>query len=62
MEDIMKIIESLEECALLIKSVGETIKNKAKVQKGEFLITLLGTLAAGVLKNLLAGKPKIPRQ
>ena len=30
MNDIMKIVKSLEESGLLIKGVGETIKNKAK--------------------------------
>ena len=30
MNDIMKIVKSLEESGLLIKCVSETIKNKAK--------------------------------
>ena len=34
MNDIMKIIKSLEESVLLIKSVSKTIKNEAKEQKG----------------------------
>ena len=58
--DIMKIVKSLEESGLLIKGVSETIKNKAKEQKGEFLGMLLGTLGASVLGNLLAGKRVIP--
>ena len=33
MNDIMKIIKSLEEFRLLIKGVSETIKNEAKEQK-----------------------------
>ena len=37
MNDIMKIIKSLEESGLLIKSVSETIKNETKEQKGGFL-------------------------
>ena len=41
MNDIMKIIKSLEESALLIKGVSETIKNEAKEQKGGFLRMLL---------------------
>ena len=44
--DIMKIVKSLEESGLLIKSVSETIKNEAKEQKGGFLGMLLGTLGA----------------
>ena len=41
MNDIMKIIKSLEESVLLIKGVSETIKNEAKQQKGGFLRMLL---------------------
>ena len=33
MEDIMKIVKSLEESGLSIKCVSETIQNKAKEQK-----------------------------
>ena len=33
MEDIMKIVKSLEEPGLLIKGVSEIIKNEAKEQK-----------------------------
>ena len=52
---IMKIVKSLEESGLLIKGVSETIKNKAKEQKGGFLGTLLGTLGASLSGNLLTG-------
>ena len=52
MNDIMKIIKSLEEPGLLIKPVSETIKNEAKEQKGRFLSVLLGTLDATLLGNL----------
>ena len=37
MNDIMEIVNSLEESGLLIKSISETIKNKAKEQKEDFL-------------------------
>ena len=56
MNDIMKIIKSLEESALLIKGVNETIKNKTKEQKRGFLGMLLGTLGASLLGNMVAGK------
>ena len=36
MEDIMKIIKSLEDSGLLIKGFSKTIKHKVKEQKGEF--------------------------
>ena len=56
MNDIMKIVKSLEESGLAIKGVSETIKNEAKEQKGLFLCMLLGTLGASLLGNLLTGK------
>ena len=40
MNDIMRIIKSLEESGLLIKGVSQTIKNEAKEQKGGFLCML----------------------
>ena len=49
MEDIMKIVKSLEESGLLIKGISETIKNEVKEQKSRFLPMLLGTLAASIL-------------
>ena len=55
-EDIMKIVKSLEKSGLLIKGISETIKNQAKEQKEGFLPMLLGTLAASILGNALAGK------
>ena len=54
--DITKIVKYLEEYALLIKGVSETIKNEAKEQKRGFLGMLLGTLGASLLVNLLTGK------
>ena len=56
MNDIMKIVKSLEKSCLLIKDVSETIKNEPKEEKGGFLRMLLGTLGASLLKNLLTGK------
>ena len=57
--DIMKIVKSLEESGLLIKGVSKTIKNEAKEQKGGFLRMLLGTLGASLLGNLLTGKDTV---
>ena len=56
MEDIMKIIKSLEDSDLLIKDVSETIENKAKEQKSGSLVILFGRLAATLLGNMLGGK------
>ena len=57
--DIIKIIKSLEESGLLIKTVNKTIKNEAKEQKGGFLSMLLGTLGASLLESLLTSKDTI---
>ena len=56
---IMKIVNSLEESGLLIKSVRETIKNGAKEQNIGFFGILLGTLGTSLLGNLLIGKGTI---
>ena len=59
MNDIMKIVKSLEDCGLLIKGVSQIIKNGAKKQKRGFLNMFLGTLAASLLGNLSTGKGAI---
>ena len=56
MNDIMKIVKTVEESAFLIKSVSEAIKNEAKEQKGGFLGMLLATLGTSLLENLLTTK------
>ena len=55
-EDLIKIVKSLEDSGLLLKGVTESVQNKVKEQKGGFLSMLLGTLGASLLGNLLAGK------
>ena len=56
MEDIIKIVNSLEYSSLLLKGVSDTVHNEAGEQRGGFLIMLLGTLGASLLGNILAGK------
>ena len=56
MEDILKIVKSLEDSGILLKGVGETIKDEAKEERGGYLSMLLGTLGASLLGNMLAGK------
>ena len=56
MNDLMKIVQALEDSNILLTGVTKTIKNETKEQKGGFLSMLLGTLGAGLLGNLLAGK------
>ena len=55
-EDIIKIVKSLEDSGLLLKGVTETVQNEVKEQKGGFLSMLLGTLGASLLGNLLTGR------
>ena len=59
MNNIMKIIKSLEISALLIKDVSKTIKKEAKEQKRGSLSILLGTFGTSLLGNLLTGKGTI---
>ena len=56
MEDIIKIVKSLEDSGLLLKGVTETVQNEVKEQKGGFLSMVLGTLGASLLGSNLAGK------
>ena len=51
-----KLVQTLEDSSISLKGVTETIKNKTKEQKGEFLGMLLGTLVASLGGNILAGK------
>ena len=53
MDDILKIVKSLEDSEVLLKGVTETIQNEAKEQRGGFLSMLLGTLGASLLGHLL---------
>ena len=50
MNDIIEIVQALENSNILLKGVTKTIKNKTKKH------TLLGTLGATLLGNLLAAK------
>ena len=42
--DIMKIVQALNDCNILLKRVTNTVEKEAKEQKGGFLSILLGTL------------------
>ena len=53
MNDIIKIVKSLENSGVLLKGVSETIQHEAKEQRRGFLSMLLGTLGASLLGNLL---------
>ena len=54
LNDILKIVKSLEDSGLLLKGVSETIQHEAKEQRGGFLSMLLGTLGASLLGDTLS--------
>ena len=56
MEDIIKMIKSLDDSGILLNGVSETVQNEAKEQIGGFFSMLLGTLGASLLGNILVGK------
>ena len=55
-EDIIKIVKSLEDSGLLLKGITETVQNEVKEKKGGFPSVLLGTLGVSLLGNLLTGR------
>ena len=54
MNDILKIVKSLENSGFLLKGVSETIQHEAKEQRRGFLSMLLGTLRASLLGDTLS--------
>ena len=56
MNDIIKVVKSLEDSTLLLKGVAKTVQNEVKEQKGGFLSMFLGTLGANFLGNVLTGR------
>ena len=61
MNDIIKIIKTLENLDVLLEGVTKTIENETKEQRGGFLPMLLGTLGASLLGNLLTGRKGVIR-
>ena len=53
MQDLLKIVKSLEDSGILLDGVTETVKNEAEEQKGCFLSMRLGTLGASLFGDLL---------
>ena len=53
MQDLLKIVKSLEDSGILLDGITETVKNKVKEQKGGFLSMPLGTLGASLFVDLL---------
>ena len=56
MEDLIKIVKSLEDSGLLLKEVTESVQNEVKEQKVGLLSMLFGTWGAILLGSLLTGK------
>ena len=56
MQDLLKILKSLEESGILLDGITETVETEVKERKGGFLSMLLGTLGASLLGDLLTKK------
>ena len=56
MQDLLKIIKSLENSGVLLDGITETVKNEVEEQRGGFLSTLLNVLGSSILDNILSGK------
>ena len=52
MQDLLKIVKSLEDSGILLDGITGAVKNEVKEQKGGFLSMLLGTLEASLLGDL----------
>ena len=53
MQDLLKIVKSLEDIGILLNGITETVKNAVKEQKVGFLSILLSTLGTSLLGDLL---------
>ena len=54
MNDIIKIIKSLEYLGILIDGVTESVKHEIKKQEGEFLGALLAPLATSLVQPAIS--------
>ena len=55
-DDIIKIVKSLENSGLLLKGVSKTVQNETKEKKGGFLSMLFGMRGASLLGNIVADR------
>ena len=58
MNDIIKIIKSLEDSSVLIDGVTETVKHKIKKQNGRFLGALLALLSTSLVQPVISSAVK----
>ena len=49
-KDIIKIVKSVKDSALLLKGFSKTVQNEIREERGRFLSMLLGTLGANLLE------------
>ena len=56
MQDLSKLVKSLEDSGILLNGITKTVKNEVKEQNGGFISMLLGTLGASLLGDLLTKK------
>ena len=59
MNDIIKIIKSLEASNVLIDDITETVKHEIKNQEGRFLPALLAHLAASLVQLVISSAVKV---
>ena len=58
MQDLLKMVKSLEDRGILLDGITETVKNEVKEQKSGFLSMFLGTLASSRLTDMLLNKKR----
>ena len=58
MNDIIKIIKSLEDLGVLIDGITEAIKHEIKKQEGRFLGALLAPIAASLVQPVISSVVK----
>ena len=56
MQNLIKIVKSLEDSGILLDGITETVENEVKEQEGGFLHMFLGTLASSLLTDTLLNK------
>ena len=59
MNDIIKIIKSLEDSGVLIDRVTETVKHEIKKQEGRFHVALLARLTASGVQPVISSVIKV---
>ena len=58
MNDIIKIVKSLEDSGVFIDGVTETVNHEIKKQEGGFLVYMLETLAASLVQPVISSLVK----